>query len=185
MNLSLSAAARTAVGRAKRGGLATARPEDLMAAVIKDLLKRVEPLEAKQMDDLIIGCAFPEGEQGMNMSRLIGFRAGLPVSVPTETINRFCSSGLQSIAHAAYAIMAGQIQVAIAGGVELMSMVPMTGYKFAPNPYLAEHYPEAFTSMGITAENVAEKYGVSREDQDAFSFRSHQKAIKAVQSGLI
>ena len=177
------AAARTAIGRAKRGGLATARPEDMMAAVIKDLLRRVEPLEAKQLDDLIVGCAFPEGEQGMNMSRLIGFRAGLPVSVPTETINRFCTSGLQSIAHAAYAIIAGQIQVAIAGGVESMSMVPMTGYKFAPNPYLAEHYPEAFTSMGITAENVAEKYGVSREDQDGFSFLSHQKANKAVQSG--
>jgi len=177
------AAARTAIGRAKRGGLATARPEDMMAAVIKDLLRRVEPLEAKQLDDLIVGCAFPEGEQGMNMSRLIGFRAGLPVSVPAETINRFCTSGLQSIAHAAYAIIAGQIQVAIAGGVESMSMVPMTGYKFAPNPYLAEHYPEAFTSMGITAENVAEKYDVSREDQDAFSFLSHQKANKAVQSG--
>jgi acetyl-CoA acyltransferase len=119
----------------------------------------------------------------MNMSRLIGFRAGLPISVPTETINRFCASGLQSIAHAASAITAGQIQVAIAGGVESMSMVPMTGYNFAPNPYLVEHYPEAFTVMGITAENVAEKYGVSREDQDAFSLRSHQRATDAVQSG--
>jgi len=177
------AAARTPIGKAKRGSLATARPEDMMAAVIKDLLNRVEPLKADELDDLIVGCAFPEGEQGMNMSRLIGFRAGLPVSVPTETINRFCSSGLQSIAHAAYAIMAGQIQVAIAGGVESMSMVPMTGYKFAPNPYLAEHYPEAFTSMGITAENVAERYQVNREDQDAFSLRSHQKADEAVQSG--
>jgi acetyl-CoA acyltransferase len=135
------------------------------------------------LDDLIVGCAFPEGEQGMNISRLIGFRAGLPVSMPSETINRFCSSGLQSIVHAIHAIIAGQIQVAIAGGVESMSMVPMTGYKFAPNPYLAENYPEAFTSMGITAENVAQKYNVSREDQDAFSLRSHQKAIDAVQSG--
>jgi acetyl-CoA acyltransferase len=177
------AAARTAVGKAKRGGLATARPEDLMAAVIKDLLKKVKPLNPEQLDDLIVGCAFPEGEQGMNMSRLISFRAGLPVSVPSETINRFCSSGLQSIAHAACAIMTGQIQVAIAGGVESMSMVPMTGYKFAPNPYLAENYPEAFTSMGITAENVANKYGVSREDQDIFSLHSHQKATEAVQSG--
>ncbi len=177
------AAARTPIGKAKRGSLATVRPEDLMAAVINDLLKRVEPLKPEKLDDLVVGCAFPEGEQGMNISRLIGFRAGLPVSVPTETINRFCSSGLQSIAHAAYAIMAGQIQVAIAGGVESMSMVPMTGYKFAPNPYLAEHYPEAFTSMGITAENVAEMYGVSREDQDAFSLRSHQKANEAVQLG--
>ena len=177
------AAVRTAVGKAKRGGLATVRPEDLMAAVIKDLLKKVKPLDPEQLDDLIIGCAFPEGEQGMNISRLISFRAGLPVSVPSETINRFCSSGLQSIVHAAFAIMAGQIQVAIAGGVESMSMVPMTGYKFAPNPYLAENYPEAFTSMGITAENVAQKYGVSREDQDIFSLHSHQKATEAVQSG--
>ena len=177
------AAARTPVGKAKRGSLATARPEDLMAAVIQDLLKRAAPLKPEEIDDLVVGCAFPEGEQGMNMSRLIGFRAGLPVSVPTETINRFCSSGLQSIAHAAYAIIAGQIEVAIAGGVESMSMVPMTGYKFAPNPYLAEHYPEAFTSMGITAENVSEQYGVSREEQDAFALRSHRRADEAVQSG--
>ena len=177
------AAARTAVGKAKRGGLASARPEDLMATVIKDLLKKVKPLNPEQLDDLIVGCAFPEGEQGMNISRMISFRAGLPVSVPSETINRFCSSGLQSISHAAFAIMAGQIQVAIAGGVESMSMVPMTGYKFAPNPFLAENYPEAFTSMGITAENVAQKYGVSREDQDIFSLHSHQKATEAVQSG--
>jgi acetyl-CoA acyltransferase len=177
------AAARTAVGKAKRGGLATARPEDLMTAVVKDLLKKIEPLNPEQLDDLMVGCAFPEGEQGMNISRLISFRAGLPVSVPSETINRFCSSGLQSIAHAAFAIMAGQMRVAIAGGVESMSMVPMTGYKFAPNPFLAENYPEAFTSMGITAENVAQKYGVSREDQDIFSFHSHQKATEAVQSG--
>ena len=178
------AAARTAVGKAKRGSLATTRPEDMMAAVIQDLLKRAEPLKPEELDDLIVGCAFPEGPQGMNISRLIGFRAGLPVSVPTETINRFCSSGLQSIAHAAYAIMAGQIEAAIAGGVESMSMVPMTGYKFAPTPYLAKHYPEAFTSMGITAENVAEQYGISREDQDAFSLRSHQRALHAIENGL-
>ncbi len=177
------AAARTPVGKAKRGSLATTRPEDMMAAVIQDLLKRAAPLKPEDIDDLVVGCAFPEGEQGMNMSRLIGFRAGLPVSVPTETINRFCSSGMQSIAHAAYAILAGQIEVAIAGGVESMSMVPMTGYKFAPNPYLAEHYPEAFTSMGITAENVSQQYGVSREDQDAFALRSHQRAFAAVDSG--
>ena len=177
------AAARTPVGKAKRGSLATTRPEDMMAAVIQDLLRRVEPLKPEEIDDLVVGCAFPEGEQGMNMSRLIGFRAGLPVSVPTETINRFCSSGLQSIAHAAYAIVAGQIEVAIAGGVESMSMVPMTGYKFAPNPYLAKHYPAAFTSMGITAENVSEQYGVSRADQDTFALRSHQRANEAVSSG--
>ena len=177
------AAARTPVGKAKRGSLATTRPEDLMAAVIKDLLKRVEPLSPDEIDDLVGGCAFPEGEQGMNMSRLIGFRAELPYSVPTETINRFCSSGLQSIAHAAFAITAGQIEVAIAGGVESMSMVPMTGYKFAPNPHLAANYPEAFTSMGITAENVAKKYSVTREDQDKFSLRSHKRAVDAVDTG--
>ncbi|MBC8506380.1 MAG: acetyl-CoA C-acyltransferase [Anaerolineales bacterium] len=177
------AAARTPVGRAKRGSLATVRPEDMAAAVIKELLKRADPLNPEEIDDVIIGCAFPEGEQGMNMSRLIGFRAGLPVSVPTETINRFCSSGLQSIAHAAMAIMAGQIDVAIAGGVESMTMVPMTGYHFAPSPHLAAYYPEAFTSMGLTAENVAEKYGVSREDQDKFALRSHTLANEAVTSG--
>jgi acetyl-CoA acyltransferase len=177
------AAARTAVGKAKRGSLATFRPEDMMAAVIKELLKRAAPLKPEDVDDLVVGCAFPEGEQGMNVSRLIGFRAGLPVSVPTETINRFCSSGLQSIVHAAYAIMAGQIDVAIAGGVESMSMVPMTGYKFAPTPYLAEHYPEAFTSMGLTAENVAAQYGVTRQEQDSFALRSNRLATEAVESG--
>lgn len=177
------AAARTPVGRAKRGSLATVRPEDMAAAVITELLKRAEPLNPEEIDDVIIGCAFPEGEQGMNISRLIGFRARLPVSVPTETINRFCSSGLQSIAHAAMAIMAGQIEVAIAGGVESMTMVPMTGYNFAPTPHLAAHYPEAFTSMGLTAENVAEKYGISREDQDKFALRSHTLAHEAVSSG--
>ena len=177
------AAARTPVGRAKRGSLATVRPEDMAAAVIKELLKRADPLKPEEIDDLVIGCAFPEGEQGMNMSRLIGFRAGLPVSVPTETINRFCSSGMQSIAHAAQAIMAGWIDVAIAGGVESMTMVPMTGYHFAPTPHLASNYPEAFTSMGLTAENVAQKYGISREDQDKFAMRSHTLANEAVSSG--
>lgn len=177
------AAVRTAVGKAKKGSLVTVRPEDMAAAVIQELLKRAEPLKPEELDDLVIGCAFPEGEQGMNMARLIVFRANLPVSVPAETINRFCSSGLQSIAHAAYAIMAGQIETAIAGGVESMSMVPMTGYKFAPTPQLAAEYPEAFTSMGLTAENVAEKFGVTREDQDAFALRSNQRAVEAVTSG--
>ncbi|OQY28167.1 MAG: acetyl-CoA acetyltransferase [Anaerolineaceae bacterium 4572_5.1] len=177
------AAARTPVGKAKRGSLTTVRPAEMATAVIKELLQRAAPLKAEELDDLILGCAFPEGEQGMNMARLIGFRAGLPVSVPAETINRFCSSGMQSIAHAAFAIMAGQMDVAIAGGVESMSMVPMTGVKFAPNPYLAAHYPEAFTNMGLTAENVAEQYDVSREDQDAFALRSNQLASAAVTSG--
>lgn len=178
------AAARTAVGRAKRGSLATVRPDELAATVVRDVLQRAPALDPAEVDDVILGCAFPEGEQGMNMSRLVALRAGLPNSVPAETINRFCSSGLQSIAHAAFAIMAGQMQVAIAGGTESMSMVPMTGFKFAPMPYLAENMPSAFTSMGLTAENVAAKYGVSRADQDEFALRSHQRAVAAVESGL-
>lgn len=177
------AAARTAVGKAKRGSLATVRPDELAATVIRDLLQRAPALDPAEVDDVILGCAFPEGEQGMNMSRMVALRAGLPDSVPAETINRFCSSGLQSIAHAAFAIIAGQMQVAIAGGTESMSLVPMTGFKFAPMPYLAENMPQAFTSMGLTAENVATKYGVSRADQDEFSLRSHIRASQAVESG--
>jgi acetyl-CoA acyltransferase len=178
------AAARTAVGRGKKGSLATVRPEEMTAAVIQELLKRAKGLKPEEIDDLILGCAFPEGEQGMNMARLIGFRAGLPVSVPGETINRFCSSGVQSVIHAAYSIMSGQTSVAIAGGVESMSMVPMAGIKFAPTPVLAKEYPEAFTGMGLTAENVAEKYGITRQEQDEFALRSHQLAFKAVDTGL-
>lgn len=177
------AAARTAVGKAKRGSLATVRPDEMAAAVIQELLKRTPALDPAEVDDVVLGCAFPEGEQGMNMARMVALRAGLPNSVPAETINRFCSSGMQSIAHVAYAIMAGQIQVAIAGGTESMSMVPMTGFKFAPMPYLAENMPQAFTNMGLTAENVAAQYGVSRADQDAFALRSHQLAYAAVESG--
>ena len=177
------AATRTAVGRAKRGSLATTRPDEMASAVIKELLRRLPALDPAEVDDVILGCAFPEGEQGMNMARMVTLSAGLPDSVPAETINRFCSSGMQSIAHGAYAIMAGQAQVVIAGGTESMSMVPMTGFKFSPMPYLAEQYPAAFTSMGLTAENVSVKYGVSRQDQDAFSLASHQKAAAAVSSG--
>jgi len=178
------AAARTAVGKGKKGSLATVRPEEMTAAVIKELLKRTKGLKPEEIDDLIVGCAFPEGEQGMNMARLIGFRAGLPVSVPGETINRFCSSGLQSVIHAAYSIMSGQTSVAIAGGAESMSMVPMAGIKFAPTPVLAKEYPKAFSGMGLTAENVAEEYGITRQAQDEFALRSHQLAFKAVDSGL-
>jgi acetyl-CoA acyltransferase len=177
------AAARTAVGKAKKGSLATTRPDELAVTVIKELLKRTPELEPSEIDDVILGCAFPEGEQGLNMARNIALRAGLPVSVAAETINRFCSSGLQSIAHAAYAIMAGQMNVAIAGGAESMSMVPMVGFKFSPNPALAAEWPGAFLGMGLTAERVAEKYGVSRADQDAFAYESHRKAVAAVESG--
>jgi len=177
------AAARTPIGKAKRGGLATVRPDELAAAVIRDLLRRAPQLDPAEVDDVILGCAFPEGEQGMNMGRMAALRAGLPDSVPAETLNRFCSSGLQTIAHAAYAIMAGQAEVIIAGGAESMSMVPMIGNKFAPNPFFAEESPVVFTNMGLTAENVTAKYGINRHDQDAFSLRSHQYAGAAVESG--
>ena len=177
------AAARTPIGKAKRGSLNTVRPDELAALVVKDLLQRAGDLDPAEIDDVILGSAFPEGEQGMNMARMVVFRAGLPYTVPGETINRFCSSGLQSIAHAAYNIMAGQAEVIIAGGTESMSMVPMTGLKFSPNPALAGEYPEAFTSMGLTAENVAEKYAISRADQDAFALQSNQRAVEAVESG--
>ena len=177
-------AARTAVGKSKRGGLATVRPDELAAAMIRDLLKRTPGLDPAEVEDVILGCAFPEGEQGLNMARTAALRGGLPYTVSGETINRYCSSGSQSIAHAAFAIMTGQMQIAIAGGAESMSLVPMTGNKFAPNAFFAEQDPGAFTSMGLTAENVADKYQVSRQDQDEFAFRSHQKATAAVSSGL-
>jgi len=178
------AAARTAVGKARRGSLATVRPDEMAAAVIRDLLDRAPSLDPADIDDVILGTAFPEGEQGMNMARMVALRAGLPETVGGETINRFCSSGLQSIAHAGFAIMAGQMDVAIAGGAESMSMVPMTGFKFSPLPHLAAEMPQAFTNMGLTAENVAAKYGVNREDQDAFALRSNQRAAQAVENGL-
>jgi acetyl-CoA acyltransferase len=177
------AAARTAVGKAKRGSLASFRPDEMAVAVIRELLRRAEAIDAADIDDVILGCAFPEGEQGMNMARMVAMRAGLPVTVPAETINRFCASGLQSIAHAAFAIQSGQLETAIAGGAESMSMVPMTGFKFSPMLHMAENYPQAYTSMGLTAENVAQQYGISRKDQDEFALRSNQLAAKAVESG--
>jgi len=177
-------AIRTPIGKARRGSLATTRPDEMAAVVIQELLKRAEGLDPAEVDDVILGCAFPEGEQGMNMTRLIALRAGLPDSVPAETINRFCASGVQSIVHGAFAIMTGHAEVVIAGGTESMSMVPMIGFKFSPMPYMADHMPEAFTNMGLTAENVAEKYAVSREDQDIFSLRSNQRASNAVDTGL-
>ena len=177
-------ALRTPIGKAKRGSLTTVRPDDLAALVIKELLKRTPELDPEEIEDVVIGCAFPEGEQGMNMARMIALRVGLPFSVPGETINRYCSSGVQSIAHAAYAIQSGDIDVAIAGGTESMTMVPMAGYKFSPNPYFAQDLPQYYTSMGLTAENIVEKYDISREDQDEFSLGSNMKAAKAVDSGL-
>jgi acetyl-CoA acyltransferase len=177
-------AVRTPVGKAKRGGLATVRPDEMSAATIKELLKRTPNLEPAQIDDVVLGCAFPEGEQGMNVARMITLRAGLPDTVPAETINRYCSSGVQSIAHISHAIKSGQIEIGIGGGVESMSMVPMMGYKFSPNPHFAMELPHYYTNMGLTAENVALKYEITREQMDEFSFKSNVKAAKAVDSGL-
>src|SRR5574341_163284 len=177
-------AVRTPVGKAKKGGLATVRPDELAATVINELLKRTPNLDPSEIEDVVFGCAFPEGEQGLNMARMIALRAGLPDSVPAETINRYCSSGVQSIAHVAYAIRSGDIEIAIAGGAESMTMVPMMGYKFSPNPYFAQELPHYYTNMGLTAENLSEKYNINREDQDEFSLKSHQKAAQAVSSGL-
>lgn len=176
------AGARTPVGKAKKGVLASVRPDDLGALVVKETLKRAGNYEGI-LDDLIIGCAMPEAEQGMNMARTIGALAGLPHTVPAITINRYCSSGLQSIAYAAQGIITGQIDTAIAGGAESMSLVPMMGHVIRPNVKLAETAPQYYMSMGHTAEQVAKKYGISREDQDAFAVSSHQKAAKAIKDG--
>ncbi|MEH7112606.1 acetyl-CoA C-acetyltransferase [Neobacillus niacini] len=176
------AGARTPVGKAKKGTLAHVRPDDLGALVVKETLKRAGNYEGT-IDDLIIGCAMPEAEQGNNMARNIGALAGLPHTVPAITINRFCSSGLQAIAYAAQGIMLGHTDTAIAGGAESMSLIPMAGHVIRPNVKLAETAPEYYMGMGHTAEEVAKKYGISREDQDAFAVRSHQKAAKAIKDG--
>jgi len=176
-------AVRTAVGRAKRGALADVRPDEMAAVAIKAALDRAEPVKAVDVEDVIMGCAMPEAEQGMNVARIALLRAGLPHSVPGQTVNRFCSSGLQTIALAAERVMAGFGTCIIAGGVESMSMIPMISNKFAPNPWLAENYTGVYASMGQTAENVANQYGVSREDQDAFGYRSHMRAIAAQDAG--
>ena len=176
-------AVRTAVGKAPRGKLRTFRPEDMAAAVVAAALKRAPALKPESVDDVIFGCAFPEGEQGLNMTRMIALRAGVPYTVPAMTINRFCSSGMQAIALGAQQIMAGWGDAVIAGGVESMSMVPMTGYHFAPNPTFALEYPGAYLGMGLTAENVARDYGITREAQDKFSLLSHQRAAAAIEAG--
>ncbi|MBM7029644.1 acetyl-CoA C-acetyltransferase [Bacillus velezensis] len=176
------AGARTPVGKAKKGSLAAVRPDDLGALCVKETLKRAGGYEGN-IDDLIIGCATPEAEQGLNMARNIGALAGLPHTVPAITVNRYCSSGLQSIAYGAEKIMIGAGDTVIAGGAESMSQVPMMGHVTRPNIALAEHAPEYYMSMGHTAEQVAETYGISREDQDAFAVRSHQNAAKALKEG--
>ncbi|MEH7494999.1 acetyl-CoA C-acetyltransferase [Neobacillus niacini] len=176
------AGARTPVGKAKKGTLAHVRPDDLGALVVKETLKRAGNYE-ENIDDLVFGCAMPEAEQGNNMARNIGALAGLSHTVPAITINRFCSSGLQAIAYAAQGIMLGHTDTAIAGGAESMSLIPMMGHVVRPNIKLAETAPEYYMGMGHTAEEVAKKYGITREDQDAFAVRSHQKAAKAIQEG--
>jgi acetyl-CoA acyltransferase len=176
-------AVRTPVGRAKRGTLANYRPDEMAAVVIEEVLRRADGVEPAMVEDVIIGCAMPEAEQGMNVARVALLRAGLPHTVPGQTVNRFCASGLQTVALAAERIMAGFGTCIIAGGTESMSMIPMVSNKFAPNPWLAENYPGLYMSMGLTAERVAEGFGVSREDQDEFGYRSHMRAIAAQDAG--
>lgn len=176
-------AARTATGKANKGSLRFTPPDKLGGEVIKSLLERTPNLDPEMVDDVILGCAFPEAAQGLNIARQAAALGGLPSSVPAATVNRFCSSGLQTIAQAAERIMAGGADVIIAGGVESMSLVPMGGYTVRPNPELVDNYPEIYINMGLTAENVAEKYNASRQEQDAFAYRSHQKAVKAWEEG--
>jgi acetyl-CoA acyltransferase len=176
-------AVRTAVGKAPRGILKDTRPDDIAAMIIKEAFARASGLKMEDVDDIVLGCAFPESDQGLNLGRVVAMRAGFPHTVPGQTVNRFCSSGLQAIATAAYEIMVGSTEVMIAGGVEFMSQVPIMGLTPSPNPYLVEHNPQAYTSMGLTAESVAEKFKISREDQDRFALSSHQKAAKAIKEG--
>src|SRR6267143_1980023 len=179
----IASSVRTPVGRAFKGTLRATRPDELAAAAIKGALERVPQVDAKEIEDVILGCAMPEAEQGMNVARIASLRAGLPVEVSALTINRFCSSGLQAIAMAAERIMSGGAEVIVAGGTESMSMIPMGGHKISPNPWLVEHYPDAYLSMGLTAERLAQRFGITREAADEFSLRSHQKALAAIQAG--
>ena len=175
------AGTRTAVGKARRGVTSNARSDEMAATVIKELMRQVDgKLDPQEIDDVIIGCAMPEGSQGLNFARVISLRAGLPVEIPGQTVNRFCSSGLQTIAQAANAIIANQADVIIAGGAETMSLVPMTGFHLSPNPYMSENDPNVYMSMGLTAERVADEFSVSREDMDEFAYNSHMRAAAAV-----
>jgi acetyl-CoA acyltransferase len=175
--------ARPAVAKAPRGALRSTRPDDMAAAVIQEILRRAPALDPSEVEDVILGCAMPEAEQGNNVARVASLRAGLPVTCPAMTINRFCSSGLQAIALASERILAGFAEVVVAGGTETMSMIPIGGYHFSPNPYLIEHYPDSYLSMGLTGENLAAKYHITREEQDRFSLRSHERAIAAIDQG--
>jgi len=174
---------RTAVGKAPKGTLRSTRPDDLAAVAIREAIRRAKGLDPAEVEDVILGCAMPEAEQGMNVARIASLRAGLPVEASAMTINRFCSSGLQAIAIGAERIMAGQAEVVVAGGVESMSFVPMGGNKVAPNPWLMDHYPDAYLGMGLTAENLSRKYEITREQADEFSLASHRKAVAAIAAG--
>lgn len=174
---------RTPVGKAFKGSLRATRPDDLAALAIREALARVPGLDAKEIDDVILGCAMPEGEQGMNVARIASLRAGLPIETSAMTINRFCSSGLQAIAIAAERIRAGSAHVIVAGGTESMTMVPMGGNKVSPNPWLVDHNPDAYINMGLGTENIAKKFGISREQADQFSVESHKKALAAIAAG--
>jgi acetyl-CoA acyltransferase len=171
---------RTPVGRAFKGSLRTSRPDDYAALVIKEALARVPGLDLKEIDDVILGCAMPEGEQGMNVARIAALRAGLPVETSAMTVNRFCASGLQAIAQAAERIRSGAAQIIVAGGTESMSLVPMGGNKISPNPWLVDHYPDAYINMGLGTENIARKFGITREQADQFAVDSHKKAVAAL-----
>jgi acetyl-CoA acyltransferase len=176
-------AIRTPVGRAYKGTLRTTRPDDLAALAIKEALARVPGIDPKEIDDVILGCAMPEAEQGMNVARIAALRAGLPVETSAMTINRFCSSGLQAIAIAAERIKSSSAEILIAGGTESMSLVPMGGNKISPNPWLVDNYPDAYINMGLGTENIAQKFGISREQADQFAMDSHKKAVAAIAAG--
>ena len=179
----IASAVRTPVGKAPKGTLRTTRPDEMAATVIGEALRRAKGLEVDEVDDVILGCAMPEGEQGMNVARIASLRAGIPVTASAVTINRFCSSGLQSIAFAAERIMVGSATTIVAGGTESMSLVPIGGHKIAPNPELIAHYPDVYLSTGLVAENHARESGISREEQDQYAFRSHQRALAAINQG--
>jgi acetyl-CoA acyltransferase len=179
----IASSVRTAIGKAYKGTLHATRPDDLAAIAINGAIARVPGLDPKEIEDVVLGCAMPEAEQGMNMARIASLRAGLPVECSAITINRFCSSGLQAIAMAAERVMLGNAEVVIAGGAESMSMVPMGGNKTSPNPWLMDNYPDAYLGMGLTAENLVRKYGITREKADEFSYCSHQKALAAIAAG--
>ena len=179
----LVSSVRTPVGRAYKGTLRATRPDELAAVAIKGALDRVPQLDPREIEDVILGCAMPEAEQGMNVARIASLRAGLPIEISAMTINRFCSSGLQSISMAAERIQAGGAEVIVAGGTESMTMIPMGGHKVAPNPWLVDNNPGAYLSMGLTAERLAQRFNITREAADTFSLRSHQKALAAIAAG--